>query len=260
MSASTTTPSPTVRLTGNRPASTSGDSASMTTRRRASGRSPGKVAWEGAEAVNRRLAGARATDSIVARCAPIVCRPKRTFDLGRGGFLDLVERADHGRALVLDVIHPRGLGDTPSLPGADVELEPQRFGPDCHRLARDFGRVGRGPEHVDQVDWLLHIQQRAIDALAEKLVGERVDRDYPKASLLQSRRHRAAGLARVARRAYHGDGARSAKYLLRRFHAFEHNRVFSARNSVYLCTKAALGRFGLALVRRLERDPQHVFD
>src|SRR6266849_4544061 len=124
MSASTTTPSPTVRLTGNRPASTTGNTASMTTRRRASGRSRGKVAWERAEAVTRRLAGARATDSIVARCAPTVGRPIRRFDSGGGGLLDLVERADHGRALVLDVVDPGGLCDAPRLPGSDVELEP----------------------------------------------------------------------------------------------------------------------------------------
>src|SRR5579859_6964940 len=214
MSASTSTASPTARLTGNRPASTSGETASITTLRRASGRFGSGIEEGAAEAVGRRLAGARATASIVPRCAPIVCCSKRTFGSGGGGFPDLVERADHGRALVLDVVDARGLGDAPCLVGADVELEPQRFGPDGRRLASDLRRVGRGPEHVDEIDRLLHVEQRPVHALAEELVGERVDGNDAKASLLQPHRHGAAGLARVARCADDCDRARAAQDLL----------------------------------------------
>src|SRR5947208_1952929 len=152
MSASPMTPSPTARLPGNRPDATSGETASITALRRASGNSRGDVAAEGvegdgAEAVSRRLAGARATASIVPRCTPTMCRPKRTFGLGGGGFADLVERADHGRALIFDVVHSGGLGDAARLFGPDVQLKPKRFGPNCRRLARDLGGV-RSEEHT----------------------------------------------------------------------------------------------------------------
>src|SRR6266571_6247878 len=274
MSASTITPSPTARLTGNRPPSTSGETASITTLRRASRAKVVRegVEGEGVEAVSRRLAGARATASIVPRCTPTVCRPKRGFGSGGRDFLDLVERADHGRALVLDVVHARGLGDAPRLPGADVELEPQGCGADRRRLARDLGGIGRGSEHVDQVDRLRHVEQCPIHALAEKLVGERVDGDDAKASPLQSRGDRAAGFARVARCADDGDGARAAEDLLWApgqaltwsLHAFVYKRLESRRNSARLYTNgfvsSRLGRFGLGPLRGLERDLEHVVD
>ena len=68
-SASTVTVSPTARLAGNRPASTSGVTASMTTRRRPS--TPVRAftaAWGRAAAgrSTRLLTGARATNQIVA--------------------------------------------------------------------------------------------------------------------------------------------------------------------------------------------------
>jgi len=46
----------------------------MATRRRASGKFGSEVELDGTEAVSRRLAGARATASIVPRCAATVCR------------------------------------------------------------------------------------------------------------------------------------------------------------------------------------------
>src|SRR5438093_3421364 len=126
-----------------------------------------------------------------------------------------VQRGDHRRALVLDVLHARLPGDPARLVGVDVELQPQGPGADRGRLARDRGRVGGRPEYVDDVDLLGNLEQGSIDALAEERVGVRVHGNHAEASCLQSGRHRATGLAGIARRAYDRDGARLAEDLVR---------------------------------------------
>src|SRR5262249_41726911 len=60
-------------------------------------------------------------------------------------------------------------------------------------------------EYVDHVDAFGHLGQRPVDALAEELVGEGVDRDDAKAAALEAVRDGAAGLARVARGAHYRD-------------------------------------------------------
>src|ERR1700694_1592689 len=66
MSASTATRSPTVRLLGNRPASTSGLTLSMATPRRAAALGAAALAEDCSEGLPpRRLTGTRATDQIV---------------------------------------------------------------------------------------------------------------------------------------------------------------------------------------------------
>src|SRR5450759_2564715 len=133
----------------------------------------------------------------------------------RGGLLsDLVQRAHHCGALVLDIIQPRRLGDLPRLGGADVELQPKRPGARSDRLARDLGRVLRRPEDVDEVDLERHLAQRAVDALTEQFAGEWVDRDDPKASSLEAKWHRATGLVGITRGADHGDSGRPLEDLV----------------------------------------------
>src|SRR5205823_4013674 len=212
-SASTTTTSPIERLDGNRPASTSGVTASTTTRRRALAGSGAVVPSAGdAEDTDLRRAGARAT---AQSCHDATGSWVSGRTLNRVRLVYLVEGADHGRALVFDVVHAGGLGDATRLSGANVQLQPQRAGADGSRLARDRGRVGGGPEDVDEVDLLLHLGERSVDPLAEQLVGVRVDGDDPKPALLEAVRNRAAGLARIPRGTDHGDRGRPTKDLLR---------------------------------------------
>ena len=95
------------------------------------------------------------------------------------------------------------------LVGLDVELKPQRPGADRRCLSRDLGCVGGGPENVDDIDLLGHVEQRAIDALAKEHVREWVDRDDAKAPALEAFRNRAARLDRIAGGADHGDRRRA---------------------------------------------------
>src|ERR1700674_1115877 len=136
--------------------------------------------------------------------------PHRTVESGlRGGlFADPVERAHHSGALVLDVVQARRLGDPPGLSGADVELQPQGTGADRDSLPCDLRRVLGRPEDVDEVDLHRHVFKRAIDTLAEQLIGERVDRNDAEPTLLQPNRNRAPGLVGIARSADHGDRGR----------------------------------------------------
>jgi hypothetical protein len=65
------------------------------------------------------------------------------------------------RALVLDVVEPRGLGDPSRLRRPDPELEPERPRADGDRLAGDGGAELGAAEDVDQVDRLVDLVQRA---------------------------------------------------------------------------------------------------
>src|SRR5690242_83038 len=109
-----------------------------------------------------------------------------------------VQGRHHRRAIGLDVLPAGRLGDLARLVGADVELQPQRFGADGRGLARDRGGVRGGPEDVDDVDLLGHVEQGAVDLLAEQRVGVGVDRDDAKAATLEPGRDGSARLAGVA--------------------------------------------------------------
>ncbi len=83
-----------------------------------------------------------------------------------------------------------------------AQLQPHALGADLDRLVDVRARLGRAPEHVDDVDRLLDRVQRREAALAEHLVAGRVDRDHLHAVPLQQRGD-AVRVAHRVRRAAH---------------------------------------------------------
>src|SRR5256885_1428727 len=102
-----------------------------------------------------------------------------------------------------------------SLRGPDVFLQPQGFRADSDRLARNLGCIGRGPEDVDEVDLVGHVEQRSIDALAKQRLRVRVDRDDAEPASLQAFWNGAAGFVWIARRADDSDGPGALEDLVR---------------------------------------------
>src|SRR5438094_631461 len=64
-----------------------------------------------------------------------------------------------------------------------------------------------------------------VVALTEELIGIGVHRDDPETARLEPVRHRPTGLARVARRAHHGDGLRALEDLLRAARHLDGKRI-----------------------------------
>src|SRR5205823_11648440 len=68
---------------------------------------------------------------------------------------------------------------------------------------------------VNDVDFIRHVEQRAVDPLAEEHVRERVDGDDAEATALKARGHRSAGFGGIARGADDGDRGRALEDLVR---------------------------------------------
>src|SRR5439155_17902408 len=77
------------------------------------------------------------------------------------------------------------------------------------------GRVPRGPENVDEVDLVGHVEQRSIDALAEQGLCKGVDRNDSEPASLQPFRDRPSGLVGITGRAYDRDGPGALEDLMR---------------------------------------------
>src|SRR5207245_2884160 len=73
-----------------------------------------------------------------------------------------------------------------------------------------------GPENIDQVDGLTHLEERAIRTLPKKRVRVWVDRDDAKTACLQSGGDGASGFVRIPRCTDHGDGSCALQDLVRR--------------------------------------------
>ena len=105
--------------------------------------------------------------------------------------------------------------DVPDVHATLDLLQPQRLRAHGDRLARDLGGVRRGPEDVDEVDLVGHLEQRSIDALAEQGVRIRVDGDDPEPASLQTLPDRPSGLVGITGRAHHRDGPGALEDLMR---------------------------------------------
>ena len=109
---------------------------------------------------------------------------------------------NHGRAGVLDVIHPGSLGNEPRLVRPDAELEPERGRTDRRRLTGHVRAELRTPEHVDEIDRLLERRERRPEALVG---AERIHPQDAIADALEVVGDAVARFRRIRRRADDGD-------------------------------------------------------
>jgi hypothetical protein len=111
---------------------------------------------------------------------------------------DAAQGSYDGDAGVLDVVDAGLLGQPAPFRRNDVELQPHSRRADGDGLTDDVGRVGRGAEHVDQIDRLRDIGETPVGPLTEDLVGVGIDRDDAPSVALYLGRHRVGRLAAVA--------------------------------------------------------------
>jgi hypothetical protein len=113
----------------------------------------------------------------------------------------------HAGAAVLDVVHARLGRDASPFFGGDPRLQPDGAGAGGDRLPDHVGGLGRRAEHDDEVDPSRDVLQPAVGALAEDLLGVRIDGDHAETRALQVGRHLVRHLVRLRRAADDRDGA-----------------------------------------------------
>ena len=112
------------------------------------------------------------------------------------------------RAAVHDHFDARGFRRLRRLVVADAQLHPDHFRADRDRALDHAGRFVRGPKHVDHVDPVRNVAQRAIGLLAEQGLARnrRIDGDHAIAFALQVLHDEVAWPIPVRRGADHRNG------------------------------------------------------